>query len=259
MCLLILAWRDQPGSRLMLLGNRDELHARPSAAADWWQDTPAVLGGRDLEAGGSWLGVTRSGRFAVVTNVREAPGPVPSDAAAGAALRSRGALVREVLIGTLAPAAFARTATQEGAHYAGFNLICGDHSAAWYASNRAAARALASGVHALSNATLDQSWPKVERLRQGFDHARATSDDALLELLRDRTPAPDAELPDTGIGRERERLLSSAFVASPSYGTRASYLLVLEERGAARFIERNFDANARQFSERRLAFRLEAR
>ena len=151
MCILVLAWRDRPGDPLVLLGNRDELHARRSAPAAWWDDAPQVLGGQDLEAGGSWLGVTRRGRFAVVTNLREAPGPAPQ--------RSRGLLVSEYLRGDAPPAAYAARSQAEGAHYAGFNLICGDRHEVWYASNRAAVRALGPGVHALSNATLDQPWP----------------------------------------------------------------------------------------------------
>lgn len=249
MCILVLAWRDRPGDRLVLLGNRDEFHARRSAAAGWWDDAPRVLGGRDLEAGGSWLGVTRSGRFAVVTNVREmrlAPPPLPI---------SRGALVQEFLVGDATPEAFAREATRRGARFAGFNLIVGDAGAAWYASNRAAPRALDAGVHALSNATLDEAWPKVARLRAGFNAARDAGDEALLALLADRAPAADAELPDTGLPRERERLLSSAFVASPGYGTRASYLLAIADDGATRLVERAFGPDAAPAGERRFAFR----
>jgi uncharacterized protein with NRDE domain len=252
MCILVLAWRDRPGDRLVLLGNRDEFHIRRSAPAGWWDDAPDVLGGRDLEAGGSWLGVTRRGRFAVVTNVREmrlAPPPLPI---------SRGALVQEFLRGDASPEAFAREATRRGARFAGFNLICGDPGSAWYASNRAEPRALAPGVHALSNATLDRPWPKAERLRERFHTARDAGDEALLALLADRTPAADADLPDTGLSLERERLLSAAFVASPDYGTRASYLLAIGDDGGARLLERGFDPAARQVDERRFAFRLEA-
>lgn len=252
MCILVLAWRDRPGDRLVLLGNRDEFHIRRSAPAGWWDDAPGVLGGRDLEAGGSWLGVTRRGRFAVVTNVREmrlAPPPLPI---------SRGALVQEFLLGDDPPERFAREAARRGARFAGFNLICGDSGSVWYASNRAAPRALAPGVHALSNATLDRPWPKVERLRERFHAARDAGDEALLALLADRTPAADADLPDTGLPLERERLLSSAFVASPDYGTRASYLLAIGDDGAARLVERSFDPAARVVDERRHAFRLEA-
>jgi len=233
MCLLILAWRDQPGAQLLLLGNRDESHARPSAAADWWSDAPGVLGGRDLEAGGSWLGVTRSGRFAVVTNVREADPPTLLRA------KSRGELVADFLRGRASPAAY--VAGLGMASYAGYNLICGDRDSLWYASNRAVERELAPGVYALSNATLDAPWPKVERLRARFAAARAAGEDAMFELLADRTPADDAALPDTGLGLERERLLSAPFVLGPTYGTRASYLLRLDGAGRGRFVERSFD------------------
>ena len=255
MCLLILAWRDQPGSRLLLLGNRDELHARPSAAADWWSDAPAVLGGRDLEAGGSWLGVTRSGRFAVVTNVRESDPPTLLRA------RSRGELVADFLRGNETPQRF--VAGLGVASYAGYNLICGDRDSVWYGSNRAVERALGPGVYALSNATLDSPWPKVERLRARFSAARTAGEAALFELLADRTPAAaplrvrrsgDVALPNTDLGLEREQLLSAPFVVGTSYGTRASYLLALDADGHGRFVERSFDRDARQRHERAFEF-----
>jgi len=248
MCILVLAWRDRPGDRLVLLGNRDEFHARRSAPADWWRDAPAVLGGRDLEAGGSWLGVSRDGRFAVVTNVREMRAAPPPQAI------SRGELVQGFLTGAASPEAFAREATARGARFAGFNLIVGDRDDAWYASNRAAPRALEPGVVALSNATLDVPWPKVERLRQRFHAAREAGDEALLDLLADRSPAADVDLPDTGLPLERERALSAAFVAGHDYGTRASYLLAIRDGGEARLIERSFAPDAQVADERRIAF-----
>ena len=246
MCLLILAWRDPPGSQLLLLGNRDESHARPSAAAGWWGDAPDLLGGRDLEAGGSWLGVTRSGRFAVVTNVREADPPTLLRA------RSRGELVSDFLRGRASPADY--VAGLGVASFAGYNLICGDRDSLWYASNRAVERELPPGVYALSNATLDSPWPKVERLRARFAAARAAGDAALFELLTDRTPAADGALPDTGLGIERERRLSAPFVVSPSYGTRASYLLSIDPDGRGRFVERSFDRDGLQRDERAFEF-----
>jgi uncharacterized protein with NRDE domain len=230
MCLLILAWRDQPGSRLLLLGNRDELHARPAAAADWWQDAPGVIGGRDLEAGGSWLGLRRDGRFAVVTNVREAD-------------FLRGDETPERYVAGLGMASFA-----------GYNLICGDRDSVWYASNRAVERPLGPGVYALSNATLDAPWPKVERLRARFAEARRDGEEALFALLADRKPATDGALPDTGLGLERERLLSAPFVISPSYGTRASYLVSLDDEGRGRFVERSFDRDGLRREEREFEF-----
>jgi len=249
MCLLILAWRDAPGSRLLLLGNRDEFHARPSAPAAWWDDAPGLLAGRDLVAGGSWLGVTRAGRFAVVTNVREPQRP-PPDAAL-----SRGHLVRDFLLGDATPERFVAALAPD--RYPGFNLLVGDAGSLWYASNRAAPRALAPGVYALSNATLDAPWPKVERLRARFAAAR---DDATasLALLADRSPAPDATLPTTGLPLALERLLSAPFVASPEYGTRASYRLTIGDDRQAQLRERSFAPDGRQFGERVLAFQVAA-
>jgi len=246
MCLLILAWRDQPDQRLLLLGNRDELHARPSAPAAWWTEAPQLLGGRDLEAGGTWLGVTQRGRFAVVTNVREADPPTLLRA------RSRGELVAGFLRGDATPERY--VADLGMASFAGYNLICGDGDSVWYASNRAVERPLAPGVYVLSNATLDTPWPKVERLRARFAAARTQGEDALFALLADREPAADADLPNTGLDRERERLLSAPFVVSPSYGTRASYLVSIDAAGRGRFVERSFDRDGAQRDARTFDF-----
>lgn len=246
MCLLVLAWRDPPDQGLLLLGNRDELHARPSAPAAWWDDAPQVLGGRDLEAGGSWLGVTHRGRFAVVTNVREADPPTLLRA------RSRGELVADFLRSDATPARY--VAELGVASFAGYNLICGDGESVWYASNRAMERALVPGLYLLSNATLDTPWPKAERLRARFATARRAGEDALFALLADREPAPDATLPATGLGLEKERLLSAPFVVSPSYGTRASYLVSIDAAGHGRFVERSFDRAGQQSGARAFDF-----
>lgn len=239
MCLAIVALDAHPRFALVVAANRDEHHARPAAPARWWDE--GWLGGRDLEAGGTWLGVTRAGRFAFVTNVRE---PGRRDAAAP----SRGMLVTQALAARTSPQAAVQRARDEGAAFNGFNLIAGDAGTVCWGSNRAPETAtLGAGVHGLSNAALDTAWPKVTRSRAAVRRwCESESDDAeaLLAILGDRTLAADAALPKTGVPLEWERLLSAPFIVSAErgYGTRCSTLLWIDRAGSARFIERSFDS-----------------
>ncbi|WP_374435536.1 NRDE family protein [Inhella sp.] len=249
MCLAAFALTCHPRYPWVLAANRDEFHARPSAPLGWWVDAP-LLGGRDLQAGGSWLALHRSGRLALVTNVRE-PQVAPPPAA-----RSRGELVLQAL---QRPAQALDELRQ--APRAGFNLIWADlpSGQAQWLSNRAAGGALAPGLHGLSNAALNTPWPKLQRLRGQLAQALQTEPEparlleALLAALADRQPAPDAELPDTGVGLLRERQLSSAFVhiAGPDgqgvYGTRCSTVVLAERTAAGLRLwvhERRFGAHA---------------
>lgn len=249
MCLAAFALNAHPRFPLVLAANRDELFARPAAAMDWWADAPDLLAGRDLTAGGSWFGLTRSGRLALLTNVRE---PGRNDAAAP----SRGALVTDWLRSKAPLADFA--AQQLPAGHNGFNLIAADvASNTWHwLSNRAAApQQLGPGLHALSNAALDTPWPKTTGLRTALADALAQAADApalieqLLAALADDRTAPDTALPDTGVGLARERLLSPRFIRIPPgpgaavYGTRCSTVLVREADGATWVVERSVTAN----------------
>ncbi len=235
MCLLVFAWRPDETARLVLAGNRDEFHDRPAAPADWWDN--GAVGGRDLRAGGSWLAAHRTGRFAVVTNYRE---PLEE----GRGPRSRGELVTGFLDSGAPPAAYAREVVSRGRDYAGFNLLLGDPGALVYLSNRGLGPVpLEPGVHGLSNHLLDTPWPKLARTRARFEALLAAGADteALVAMLADRTPAADDEMPDTGIGPEWERLLSSPFIVSPHYGTRCSTVLKIREDKEMEFTERRFD------------------
>lgn len=239
MCLLVLAWKTHPNFPLILAGNRDERHARASAAAGFWSGAPQILAGRDLEAGGTWLGMNSGGRIAVVTNYREGLNPAKAP-------RSRGALTAEFLIGDGSPQAYMEMLRPHAREYGAFSLVCGDADSLWYFSNRGGDPApVAPGIHALSNHLLDTPWPKVQAAKAGLKlllDSGAVTTDALFRLLADRTPAPlDAALPDTGIGPELERRVSAAFVQNPVYGTRCSTLLLRDGRGAVRFAERRFD------------------
>jgi uncharacterized protein with NRDE domain len=251
MCLIAFAWNAHPRWRLLLAGNRDEFHARPSAALARWDDAP-IIGGRDLEAGGSWLGVTDSGRCCVVTNVRD-----PRDPQAGV---SRGLLATDYLAGGADAATHAQRLLRSAAEYRPFNLLTFDTQAAFYLGNRPEPRAQAvtAGVHGLSNADFNTPWPKTRTLMLRLRHWIGAEDDTdfapLFAALADAQVAPDAQLPDTGIGLERERWLSSAFIRGEQYGTRASTVVAIGHDGGGLIVERRFGPNGRFEGETLLRF-----
>jgi uncharacterized protein with NRDE domain len=249
MCLLVLAWRAHPRYRLILAANRDEYHERAAEPLARWPAPNDILAGRDVRAGGTWLGLDRARRFGVVTNFRELQRPRRS-------APSRGNLIPGFLGDSATPEAFLSRLETDAPGYSGFNLLIGDPNELWYASNRMDrfAQQLPAGIHGLSNELLDSPWPKLQLVRRNFE-AWLTSDiDAgvsgtvtspraivttLLTLLADRTPAPEGSAP-TGLSPEWERTLSSPFVTHPSYGTRCSTVLLIEPSGAAVLVERRF-------------------
>jgi len=236
MCLILFAWQVHPVYPLILAGNRDEFYSRPTAPADFWDDHPQILAGRDLEHGGTWLGIHRSGRLAAVTNYRDGR-------AARRGTRSRGELVSGFLTSDLAPEEYLQEVHRQHTAYDGFNLLIGTPDRLFSYSNRSEQLAeVEPGVHGLSNHLLDSPWPKVERgkaaLRELRDSDREALIERLLAVLADRVPAPDHTLPDSGIELERERLLSPAFIATPNYGTRCSSVLLVDTSGRVSFTER---------------------
>ena len=235
MCLILIAYRARPDYELLVAANRDEFHDRPTAPLAFWDDAPEVLAGRDLKEGGTWLGITRAGRFAALTNYRD-PRSVRPDAP------SRGHLVSDYLRGGEPARGYLDRLMPRADAYNGFNLLLGDETGLYYYSNRAGGfQALAPGVYGLSNHLLDTPWPKLERgrraLRRVLDHGSDPTPDALLHLLMDRTPAPDAELPDTGVPLEWERWLSPIFITAPNYGTRSSTVLMADSAGRTCLVE----------------------
>ena len=247
MCLAVVAIRAHPRYRLVIAANRDEFHARPTQPAAWWDE--GWIAGRDLAAGGTWLGVGRSGRWALLTNVRE---PARHDPAAP----SRGALVTGALAaaGTAAGAVAATLRAAE--RHNGFNLLAGDADRGHWGSNRANGPVeLADGLHGLSNHLLDTPWPKVKRTKAAIaqwcaeDPAGDGSLEPLFAILGERGRAPDATLPSTGIGLERERLLSAPFIVSDEYGTRSSTVVAIGHAGDVRFVERSYDPRGAQTGE----------
>lgn len=243
MCIILFAYKAHPDYRLILAANRDEYYARPTAQAAFWEDAPEILAGRDLLRGGTWLGVTRSGRVAAVTNFR-----APSAINKGAP--SRGQLVSDLLRSRESPKEYLERVAATSSVYPGFNLIAGDSRQLAYHSNRdAGVRALTQGIYGVSNHLLDTSWPKVSRGKQALSeivqHAGEMNPEALFDILADESRAADEALPDTGVGIELERVLSPLFIRTPIYGTRSSTLLLIDIRGSITFIERTFDAGSK--------------
>ena len=254
MCLILIAWRAHPAYPCVVAANRDEFFARPSAALGFWEDRPSFLAGRDLRAGGTWMGVDRSGRFAAVTNFRE-----PQETRQNAP--SRGKLVSDFIAGDLGPEAYWRSLDPQ--EYSGFNLICGDlGQELWHFSNRGDRRGqkLAPGIYGISNHLLDTPWPKVAQGKSDLSAALQSlpQDAALFALLRDEDIHEDNKLPRTGVDIHWERLLSAAFVRSTDYGTRSSTVLLLEQGGMVCADEQSFAAGARPTQRKRFRFRLES-
>jgi len=218
----------------VVASNRDEWRDRPAEPAHWWPDHPELLAGRDLQAGGTWMGITRNGRFAAVTNFRD-----PSDRRTTA--RSRGGLVTEYLLGDAEPGAWLADLMHRSGEYNGFNLVLGDGESLWYFGSREGlARPIPPGVHGLSNHLLDEPWPKVVRACTAMQAALEPEDPAaaLFDALSDREVAPDASLPATGVGLAWERRLASALITGEDYGTRASTVVVCSSDGSVCFEER---------------------
>jgi uncharacterized protein with NRDE domain len=240
MCVLALAWNAHPRWRLLLAGNRDEFHERPTAALAPWDPPRDVLAGRDLRSGGTWAGLDRRGRMAVVTNVRD-PGIVLPHAP------SRGNLTTEFLTAAGSATAYGRALLANAGDYAPFNLLVSDAVRCEFISNHPAPRqmSLSEGVHGLSNGDLDEPWPKTQRLAGALAGWLASGENELEPLWRalaDETRALDDELPDTGVGLERERMLSATFIRDPVYGTRASTLIAVGYDGQGWISERRFGA-----------------
>lgn len=230
MCLAVFALNVHPRWPLIVVANRDEFHARPTSTMQPWEQSPAVLAGRDLQASGTWLGLRSNGQFALLTNVRD---PSRNRAAAP----SRGHLVEHFLMQDTDPAHYLEMLSGVAADYNGFNLIVGDGNGLWHASNYQSplSQRIAPGVHGLSNALLDSSWPKTDRsklrLQQYLQQTQSPDPDDLVEILLDRQAAADSELPHTGISLARERLLSSPFIVSPDYGTRCTTVVLRHSSG----------------------------
>ena len=250
MCLILFAWRPGHAVPLLMAANRDEFYARPSLPLGHWDDLPGVYGGRDLQAGGTWLGLGPQGRFAALTNVRDPQQPLGT--------RSRGELPTGFLASAQAPGDFLNQLTMQAGAFSGFNLLLGNSRELWhYNSASGAPQQLCAGIYGVSNADLNSPWPKLLRARHRLEQALLADDESLFALLADAHRPADAELPETGVGLEIERLLSSVFIASPSYGTRASTLLKVHADGTRQIRERCFGPEGVLLGETCLRLRLD--
>lgn len=250
MCLILFAYRAHRDYPLILAGNRDEFFARPTLAAAPWRESSGVVGGRDLERGGSWLAVSASRRLAAVTNVR--------NGVRRTGARSRGLLVSDFVLSDLEPEVFLRNVDAEKAAYDGFNLLLSAGSdLLHYANVSGHVTVVTPGVHGLSNHLLDTPWPKVVRGKAALERllqaSQAALIDGLFEALADTHAPPDAALPDTGVSLDWERVLATAFISANDYGTRASTVVLVDRSGAVTLVERNFGPGGTPTETRRLS------
>lgn len=239
MCLIVFAWQPAQAVSLVVAANRDEFHERPSLPLAPWAEMPELIAGRDLQAGGTWMGVTLSGRFAALTNIRVPGQPVSP--------RSRGELPVRFLRSELSPEAYMSELQAACADYAGFNLLVGDNQSLWHLnSHDGTPRQLEPGLYGLSNASLDTPWPKLLRAKAALANCMERPDsETLLQLLADTWKPPVDQLPNTGVTPKLGALLSSVFIASPNYGTRASTALIRRHDGSFEIRERAFGPDGR--------------
>lgn len=239
MCLILLSYQQHPNYRIVLAANRDEFYNRPTEGLHEWPDQPGILAGKDLEHRGTWMGITRTGRLAAITNYRNPAAIKPKSP-------SRGQLVAGYLESTIPPDEYLEDVATDGYRYNGFNLIVGNQQRLFYYSNQSGKpEELPPGLFGLSNHLMNTPWPKVEQGRKAMKRALATDDHVLdpeifIELLMDQTHPPESRLPDTGVGLEMEKMLSPMFITSPSYGTRSSSILLIDTHGTVTFVERTW-------------------
>jgi uncharacterized protein with NRDE domain len=246
MCLIAFAYQQHPRYPLIVIANRDEFYERPTEQAHWWENEPGLLAGKDVLAGGSWMGVGRNGRFAALTNYRE-PQNIKQHAP------TRGLLVTDYILGNAPTEQYLNDIQENGQAYNGFNLLTGGPEELWWYSNRGKQpQKLEPGIYGVSNALLDSPWPKLVHLKEKlakllesdtFSHEKA------LDALVDKTIAPDPELPKTGVPLEWERRLSAMYIEMEKYGTRCSTVLTFEKKGQVRFTEHSYVPDRGRFED----------
>ena len=252
MCLIFLSLNNHPSYKLIVAANRDEFYNRKTAAADFWQDHPDILGGRDLEAGGTWLGMSRKGKISMITNYRDPKNIDPK-------APSRGHLVSNYLLNHATPDQYLKGLAPEAKKYNGFNLIAGTTDELWYFSNyREGVEKLDPDLYGLSNHFLETPWPKLVKGKKKVNEILKTqfTPKDLFDVLFDDQVANDGELPDTGVGLERERALSSMFIKSPGYGTRCSTVIMVDHSNHVFFAERVYELTNFDYSEKSFKFRI---
>jgi uncharacterized protein with NRDE domain len=252
MCLIFLSLNNHPNYKLIVAANRDEFYARKTAPTHFWEDNPNILGGRDLEASGTWMAMNKIGKISLVTNYRD-PAHINPTAP------SRGQLVTDFLINKDSPEAYLQKVRTHASEYNGFNLLTGNPGELFYLSNyKSGIQKLESGIYGLSNHLLDTPWPKVEQGKDKFSRAISKSviePEVLFEMLYDEKRAEDQLLPDTGIGLERERALSSMFIKTNGYGTRCSTVVLIDRQNNVLYSERTY--NVATFEHNTLSFQFQ--
>jgi uncharacterized protein with NRDE domain len=253
MCLIFLSVKQHPTYKLIVAANRDEFYQRKTAPAHFWEDEPHIVGGRDLEANGTWMAMSRNGKISMVTNYRDLKNLKEQ-------APSRGQLVSDYLANGDEPNQYLEKISVNASAYNGFNLIVGNPDALYYFSNyKSSIEKIDTGIHGLSNHLLNTPWPKVE---QGISEMKRAlmqekiSSTVLFDLLRNETIAPDEKLPDTGVGLERERMLSSMFIKSPNYGTRCSTIVLVDQRNEVSYTERVYDLQTFDYTRRSFQFQI---
>lgn len=257
MCLILMSYEQHPVYQLIFAANRDEFYDRPTRPLSFWEDRPDIIAGRDMKSNGTWMGITRTGRFAAVTNYRDTSINIPG-------APSRGLLVSEFLSGSDTAETYLNGIASVGHHYDGFNLLVGDRSGLWYYSNKAnGIQKLTPGIFGISNHLLNTPWPKVKKgkadLQNLLEVSKVMRHEDLLKILEDNSVAPDESLPQTGVDIEWERILSPLFISSSMYGTRSSTALLMKRNGRVIFVERTFiprENGATKQETRKFSFRL---
>lgn len=253
MCLIFISLNNHPNYKLIVAANRDEFYNRRTAAASFWDDYPNIVGGRDLEAMGTWMAMTKQGKISLITNYRDISNINPH-------APSRGQLVTDFLLEDLSPKHYLEQVEAKGKLYNGFNLIVGSAEELYYYSNyKGGVEKIGSGLHGLSNHLLDTPWPKVTR---GIEKMKSllTSNEIdpvkLFDLLYDDLRASDEKLPDTGVGLEKERMLSSMFIKSPNYGTRCSTVVMVDQHDQVYFAERVYNLSTFEYTTQLFEFKI---
>lgn len=252
MCLIVFAYKTHPNYQLVLAANRDEFYDRPTSIAGWWEDYPDVLGGRDLQAMGTWMGMSKNGRFASVTNYRDLSN-IKEDA------KSRGDLPVNFLTGDQSAKAYGHELEETGAQYNGYNLLAFDDSMVHFSNYENKVNELGSGIYGLSNALLDTPWPKVQKSKKRLSELMGTGFELedLITMMQDEEVANDDQLPSTGLTLEKERALSPMSIRTDGYGTCCTTALTIDNEGQVRFIEKSYPFGSGKEGSEYFTFKIE--
>lgn len=253
MCLVFISIHNHPDYKLIIAANRDEFYARKTLPAHYWEDHPHIVGGRDGEASGTWMAMSKQGKISMVTNYRDPFNINPK-------APSRGQLVSDFLLNGDTPNDYLNQVEKKAKAYNGFNLVLGSPDELYYYSNyKQGIEKMPSGLHGLSNHLLNSPWPKVERgvgkMKSILD-SKKIEPEKLFDALYDDQPAPKEKLPDTGVGQERELVLSSMFIKSPNYGTRCSTVVMVDRDNQVQYSERVYDLTTFDYTVNTFEFKI---